>query len=559
VTDGDQTVIFSMRGDSGDNDLSGRPDTGPSPDPYDDFPAIDERPANFAPGLVSLGFLKTALRRSAWLWCMMAAIGFVLGVGLFVAFPAQYQAETSLLLTLAPNEDSNTAAANDQAMAQSRAVAALAVKSLGLHQDVGSFLASYSVSPSTNRVLVITFSAPSGSDAVQRANAVAQAFLQFRANVLQAGQKVALNALNQQITQIKQTASSLDRQITQLSAEPESSTLTNLQQAVVNQLTYTQPQTTAAANDSVVLDNAALLPHPHLKPLARQGAIGLVLGFALGVGIIIVQALVSDRLRRRDDVAQALGAPVKLSAGTVRFRRWIPGRQWRSIVRPADLQRIVTYLDHAVPAKSGTVAALAVVPVDDLKVPALSLVTLATSVAELGKQVVIADLCPGAPAAKLLGAQAHGVQTVSVRDAELVVAVPEHDNLTPGGPLQPGAEAAPDDAFTGEVDDACASADLLLTLVSLDPSLGGEHLPTWATDAIVMTTAGQSSWTKIQSVGEMIRLSGARLNSAILLGADKTDESFGVTAMPEANRDNSAAGQKAQPDPGRYQSRFYGR
>ena len=80
---------------------------------------------------------------------------------------------------------------------------------------------------------------------------------------------------------------------------------------------------------------------------------------------------------------------------------------------------------------------------------------------------------------------------------------------------------------------ACASANLLLTLATLDPSLGGEHLATWATDAVAVVTAGRSSWTKIHAVGEMIRLSGTRLVSAVLVGADKTDESLGVTQTPE--------------------------
>jgi hypothetical protein len=70
----------------------------------------------------------------------------------------------------------------------------------------------------------------------------------------------------------------------------------------------------------------------------------------------------------------------------------------------------------------------------------------------------------------------------------------------------------------------------------LDPSLGGEHLSTWATDAVAVITAGRSSWTKIRAVGEMIRLSGTRLVSSVLIGADSTDESLGVTPALPAGR-----------------------
>jgi hypothetical protein len=50
-----------------------------------------------------------------------------------------------------------------------------------------------------------------------------------------------------------------------------------------------------------------------------------------------------------------------------------------------------------------------------------------------------------------------------------------------------------------------------------------------------MVTAGRSSWTRIQAAGEMIRLSGARLVSGVLVGADKNDESLGMSQPPGAD------------------------
>ena len=78
-----------------------------------------------------------------------------------------------------------------------------------------------------------------------------------------------------------------------------------------------------------------------------------------------------------------------------------------------------------------------------------------------------------------------------------------------------------------------ASADLLLTLVTLDPALGGDHLATWATNAVVVVSAGQSSAERIHGVGEMIRLAGMRLDSVVLIGADKSDESLGLVRRPD--------------------------
>jgi len=546
------------------------------PDAYDDFAPTEDRSADFFPSLVSLGFIKAAIRRSAWFWCITAIIGFLAGVGLYAVSPHEYQASTTLLLALGPNDDPNTAASNWQAMAQSRTVAGLAAHDLGLRQSAGSFLATYSVAPVTNRIFLVTASALSSNQAVIRANAAAKAFLQFRADQLQTAQKVALQSLDQQTAQTSQNISSIGAQISRLSGQPASPTqrsqlsslqtkraeaataLGNLEQAVVNEQANVQPATTATVKDSVVLDTAAPLPHSRLKPLLRDAVVGLVMGLVLGMGIVVIQALVSDRLRRRDDIAQALGAPVKLSVGTARLRRWVPGRRWRSGVREADVERIAAHLGRVVPGNPGKVAALAVVPVDDLRVPSLSLVALAVSCAEQGDQVVVADLCGSAPAARLLGAKDPGVHAVSVHGTNLTVAVPERDDMMPVGPFHRKSEQGQRSAFTGEVAAACASANLVLTLATLDPSLGGEHLATWATDAVVMTTAGRSSWTKIRAVGEMIRLSGTHLTSAVLVGADKTDESLGVTTVPEANRDIDVAEQGLQSDPERRQSRYYG-
>jgi hypothetical protein len=64
--------------------------------------------------------------------------------------------------------------------------------------------------------------------------------------------------------------------------------------------------------------------------------------------------------------------------------------------------------------------------------------------------------------------------------------------------------------------------------------VGAEHLATWATDAVAVVTAGRSSWEKIRGVAELIRLSGTRLASAVLVGADKSDESVGIVRTPES-------------------------
>jgi hypothetical protein len=292
-------------------------------------------------------------------------------------------------------------------------------------------------------------------------------------------------------------------------------------------------------HDTQVLDPASPLPpSSRLRRIIEYTLVGLIAGLLLGMGIVIIGALISDRLRQRDDVARALGAPVKLSVGTVRLSRRRANQRASAAARNGNIKRAAAYLDRAVPPSPHGPASLAVVPVDDVGVPAACLVSLAVSCAQRGLRVVVADLCKGAPTARLLGATDPGVQTVSLQDTSLIVIVPDSNDLMPVGPFQSKtARVQPAEPVVT----ASASADLLLTLATLDPALGGEHLAGWARSAVAFVTAGESSAAKVSAVGEMVRLAGMSLISGILVGADETDESVGeVTPTPESGGDVGA-------------------
>jgi capsular polysaccharide biosynthesis protein len=533
------------------------------------FAAADDAPEDFSPSLVSLAFIKAAIRRNRRLVLVMAAVGFLLGAAAYVESPHAAQATTTLLLAVGPEAQPGTAIQNDVAIVQSRAVAGLVVRKLGLPQSAGSFLGSYTAAPVTDQVMVITADAPSGNEAVTWANTVATEFLRYRAQQLESSQQQTFTGLAQQVNQSKQQIGAIRKKITALAAQPRSSTqrgmltklreqlgqanaaLLALEQNVNNTRAATQATTAAEVNGSSVIDRAALSKPPSkVKHLVLYAAVGFVAGLMLTLGFVIIRALISDRLFRRDDVARALGAPVKLSVGPVHLSRWRPGGRGLAAARGTKVSRIVAHLGKTVPARPRSATFLAVVPVDDLQVAALSLMSLAISCARQGMQVVVADLASGAPAAGLVGSNKPGVNPVNVDDARLIVAVPESDDVEPAGPFSDSSARYQRSPFTEAVNAACASANIVLTLVPLDPALGGEHLATWAADAVVFVTAGRSSWTKIQAVGEMVRLSGTRLVSAVLVGADKTDDSLGVVPEAEAAHDAQAATRTSTPGPG---------
>jgi capsular polysaccharide biosynthesis protein len=529
--------------------LGSERDDGPArlrfDDDYNDARA--DTSADFATGLVSLGFFTAALRRGRRFWVGLALLGLVLGLGVGWMLKPGYQASTTLLLTVGPEGQPGTVILNDQSVAQSHGVAQLALRELGLPESVDDFVESYTAEVVTDRVLRMTVSGPSSYQAVSRANAIAAAFLDFRADQLQTQQDLQFAAFDQQLAQSQEQVESIEARISQVADEPTSrsqqaeldalqtardraqSDLTTLKEQVSAAKATTQATTAAMVGQSKVLDAARPLPAgSHVKAVALYGGPGLIIGLVLGGGIVILRALVSDRVRQRDDVALALGAPVKLSVSARSVRRWRPSRRGLAAAQSRDVQRIVAFLRSVLPTTSRR-GALAVVPVDDTKVAALAVVSSAVSWAHEDQRVILADLCGGSPAATLVGAKDPGVHTVSVDGAKITVAIPDSNEMAPVGPFRSSSFQATS-THASQVDATRPSADILLTLVTLDPSAGAEHLATWAGDAVVVVTAGRSSWTKIQAVGEMIRLAGMRLVSAVLVGADKSDESLGVVA-----------------------------
>jgi capsular polysaccharide biosynthesis protein len=525
----------------------------------DEYTYVDDRAADRGTGVTNLAFIKATLRRRRRFWLTFTVLGMVLGLGLALKAHPVYQASTSLLLTpqAAPGEASGAPILNEQSIAESRVVAGLALAQLGLRENISTFQASYTVTAPTDRILIITVNSPSGSEAVSEANALATQFLQFRANLVEAAQNLEVKALQQQLDQAQQHVSSIAAQIKQVSAQPASATqqselkdlqtqenqavgsLTLIQESNTQNKVSTQITSYGVVHDSRVLDPAGLTPqHSRLKRLIEYAFIGLIGGLAVGMSIVVVGALISDRLRQRDDVARALGAPVKLSVSAVQRGHRRRGGRRRTAAWGTNVKRVAAYLDTAVPSSAHGPANLAVVPVDDIHFPAACLVALAASCAQRGLRIVVADLCENAPAARELGAGDPGVRMVSTQGANITVIVPDRDDVLPVGPLQGSTSRV---QAAEPVAAACASADLILVLAALDPSLGGEHLAGWARGAVAMVTAGESTAARIHAVGEMIRLAEMSLISGVLVGADATDESLGVLSMPEDGGDAAAA------------------
>ena len=573
MNDPDQTVVLSAVSDTGRSN-TGFSDTGFSDAgglheqlwAYDDTPEprenlAEERPVDeVTGGFVNLGFIRAAIRRNLRFCLAAGLIGLIVGCGLYLKFPPATQASTSVFITNNPNQDAVSAMLTNVTLAESRPVAQAVIAKLGLHETPGSLQAASTASVVTNEVLQITANAPSSDEAIARAQALATAFLQFRAQMLERQQQQVQSALNAQANNAQQNLDAISKQITELSAQPETpdrqsklSTLNAshakaansaaaLQQTAEDNQVTAETTTANMVQGSQVLNVATADHHSRLKGALEYVASALVAGLAIGVGIVVVRAIVSDRLRRRDDVADVLGVPVRLSVGELSSRRRLPGRPGQASAQRREAQRLIAYLRNAVPGDAKSPAALAIVAVDDAAEVAPALVALARSYAREGKNVVLADMSPDTPAARLLGVREPGVHAVDSQDVHLTVAVGAPDDIAPVGPLRGGSRPVQLAQPSQELVSASDAADYLLSLVVLDPALGGDYLTTWASDVVVTVTAGQSSATRILAVGDMVRLAEADSVSAVLIRADKGDETLGLPATQ--HQDPAGAGRK---------------
>jgi capsular polysaccharide biosynthesis protein len=520
---------------------------------YEDFTTAEEHPPfNVAGSFVSLGFIAATIRRTRRFWLAWAVIGMVAGLAVYVKYPVSYSATVTVIVQPNPDEDAVSAMQTEIQLVESQTVAASTVKALGLTQSVSSLQDAYTATAVTNNIISITLSAPTGPDAVARANEIAKQYLSFRTSMLLAQQTKDVAADAAQVPAAQRQIASLQSQISQLNQQgvkgqqlttlqnqltTATSALPELEQTVTGLISQERSTTSSMIDGSQVLNTATLAHHSKLKGLIEYLLAGLIGGLAIGLGIVIVRELTSDRLRRRDDIAAALGGPVQLSVGPV-GSGWLPLGGPSAADRERNLRRLAAYLRSAASRPGQWKAMLAVVAVDNAHEVAAAVAMVAEGWVKDGGRVVITDLVPDAPVARLLSGETGPRSPLAVFTASA-------DDLVPTGPFRSSAVPGPL-AAEPLVDLVAAAkrADLLLTFAELDPAVGGEHLGTWTDTVVAVFTAGRSHAERAYAVGEMLRASGIPTIYGAVVDADKTDGSLGLAP------DYTAPAGTGAPEPG---------
>ncbi len=317
------------------------------------------------PLLSTWHFLRSALRREWRTWVGLAGLGAVLGMTAAVLLPPTGTSTVTLLMAHPATVDGPSAMATDVTLLNTREVAEATLRKLGLDLSPDAFQSTVKAVPVTTQVLTITVSGPDDSSALARVDALVTEYLAFRATQLRyqtsglitgyqtriAAIKEQVNALNEQYNALSRQGLAGQSQAFEILAQRTelNSQITAMQQAIEESTL----QTDAAIASTHVIDFPRVVRREAKKAIVLDVGSGLIAGAAVGVAFVLFRALTSDRVRRRNDVALALGAPVRFSVASrgpaerrlerLRQRLWAR-RSWR--VR--DLDALVYGLESAI-------------------------------------------------------------------------------------------------------------------------------------------------------------------------------------------------------------------
>lgn len=480
-------------------------------------------------GFVSLRHLRAALRRRRRLWITAALVGLLGGVAYRVVVPVQYEATATVYLAHPASADSTVAVHNDLAILSTRAVGRKAIALLGPGGHGLTPATLLGKSPGTvesGNVLQITVSGPNSQAAVRRVNAVTSAFLSLRAQLYRQQAQALATASNTAITKLQGEIATLTNRIDHSSTLPASQVaLLQGQQGSattqVSQLEQSIQQNTldtlSVISGTHVITRGSALPISPRRTFLLDALSGLAVGLAAGIGFVVVQSSLSSRLRRREDVAAVLGAPVGVSVGRLR-RRWPPAVRRRGLpaVREGPLRILVQYLEDQLDAR-GAHGSLLIVAMDDQQGPAAALRALAGRLGAAGERVVLVDDTTDRSISRSLGSHGSLLQPIAVPGSQPTTL------LVPPKPWEAGHDERWRDAA-----EELGTADAVLVIASVDPAIGAWHLRRWASDAVVTVTTGRSTPQGLAAVTELLDAAGVTVSSAALLGTDAEDESAGL-------------------------------
>jgi polysaccharide biosynthesis transport protein len=216
----------------------------------------------------------------------------------------------------------------EKQLAESSLVARIMQQRIQADDDLNSLLGSLDVNAITDsEILVFTYGAPDAVEARRRAEAFAQAYLEFRQQRAVAELESSAEPLRQQLEDLRLRLRRTNEQIELTTSPIERATLQTEADALAAQLALVQQDLSQLMSPEFLqvgeIVSPAETPQTPASPnYVLNIALANVMGLGLGVGLAFLRERLQDRLRAIADVESRAGTPVLATLPPVsRMRR----------------------------------------------------------------------------------------------------------------------------------------------------------------------------------------------------------------------------------------------
>lgn len=489
------------------------------------------------PAVLDLKMLRNEVLRRRWLIVLATALGAVAGLLLPAFLSSGATATTTLLLVHDEAEEPSRAMETWVGLLGSRTFAERVIADLDLDASARDLLESISAEARTTRLLALTAAADEPDEAVALAESAATGFLGLRAELLGRESSAQVAEVEAQIDELSERASALSSDIEALQGTSDAASTTSLNELIASRAQLTsqiddlrsrlgveEVRLASLVEGSRVVDPAEVDPGRGVVGTALGAASGAVGGLALGLALVIGQSLLSDRPRRRSEIADALGAPILLSVPRVRGRRQA-ARRAREMLAFGLADKL-----------SGTHSRWAVLGVAGDTEASMVAATLMRTLAGRGVRTTGIDLTQSGRLASHVGVSALPLEQWSERLAvgqeaaaeECTVVRPSH---VPTLAHRPHRVDDPESLLSGPHPRHRRSAGSTVVVAEVLPAIGADHLRTWADVALLVVPAGRATHELLNSVGSVTRAAGFVDVVAVLVGTDRHDHSVDDQAL----------------------------
>ncbi|GAB7007657.1 hypothetical protein JCM18899A_51320 [Nocardioides sp. AN3] len=484
----------------------------------DEVPGGREAEPALAGGTVSFAFIRATLRRLWFVWVGGAALGVTLALCWMTLLPPQSVGTVTFILAHDPTTQPDAAMATDVSLLKTRAVAQKLGGELGLDLPPDVLLKSIQAVPTTSSVLQVKIDGTDPEDAVRRARLLGDIYMTYRKDQLTQQAKDVSQTYQKRIDALQGQVDDLTRQYNAITArgggnEQAAEVLASRGQLISDiaglesQIETVSLQANAIVAASRILDEASLIPQSPRRRAVLDVGSGLIGGLGLSLGLLVVYAVTTGRLRSRADIAAATGLPVMFSAGAVDPRRRKPGARHQ-----AALDLLVDGLETALPHSGGRPRRLGLISVDCDREGAKVVAGLARRLSS-SESVMAVDLA-----------------NTGLLERELASSASPASPASPGSPADEGQREAVS-LVTGPTGDALA--DVLLGFVPFEIGRGLGHVRSTASKWVILAKAGRCTSERLNTVARSARAAGLDVEFVMLVGADRSDASFGGDSTVE--------------------------